>query len=223
MRKRNERVARWLPVLLVLAAGATGCAPQAQIESNMNPDYQADLDRVFVIIDTHKIDDATRQIWDERDEFGGGSAKPDTTNFMKEFLPKLAQYFEAVGVETRGHAVTRLELSPSRVTEKIEAYGPDAVLHITESWFAIQRDPGILGLMATEDVTAIDLDCSLTDERYPDQTVWRALLQIEASPGAWKTMADKLAQSLVDKLMQDGLIDPARTRSPQPDGQHKGA
>ena len=223
MSNRKVRIARWMPVLLALALCVAGCAPQAQIESNMNPDYRADLDRIFVVIDTHKIDQATEQIWDGKDEFGGGNAKSDTTCFMKVFLPTLAEYFEGAGVEIKGHAVTGLELSPGLIQAKIEAYAPDAVLHIKESWFAVQRDPGILGLGATEDVTAIDLDCSLTDELYPDQAVWRALLQIQAAPGAWKTMADKLAESLVDKLMLDGLVDPTKTRSRQLEALSEGA
>lgn len=208
MRKGLGRNPGWRGAALALLVVVTaGCTPQVQVESNQNPEYRADLERLFVIIDTHKIDQATQQVWDGGNEFGG-EAKSDTTNFMKVFLPRLAGYFDEVGVEIKGHAVTGLELAPGQVQQKIRDYQPDAVLHIDEAWFMLHKDPGILGLMATRDVTAIDLDCRLTDERFPDQVVWRALLQIEAQPGAWKTMAEELALSLVDRLVVDGLIDP---------------
>lgn len=220
MSKRKGINGGWIAAgLALLAVGlvllAAGCAPQVQVESNLNPDYQADLERVFVVIDTHKVDQATQQVWDGGNEFGG-AAESDTTNFMKVFLPKLSEYFAEVGVEIKGHAVTGLELAPSAIDQKIAAFAPDAVLHIKESWFEVHKDPGILGFMSTQDVTAIDLDCSLTDDAFPDQVVWRAVVQVKAQPGQWKDMADELALSIVDKLQLDGLIDPAKRSTPEP-------
>lgn len=221
MSKRNGMNGAWVAAGLALLALAlvflaAGCAPKVTVESNVNPEYKADLEKLFVIVDTRKIDDATEQVWDGGNEFGGSDVKADTTNFMKEFLPRLSRYFEEAGVEIKGHAVTGLELSSDAVNRKITDYKPDAVLHIKESWFAVQRDSGILGLGATEDVTAIDLDCWLTTEGHADEAVWRALLQIQAAAGAWKTMADELAISLVDQLTLDGLVDPKSVSTPKP-------
>lgn len=204
----------WILAALSLLVLAAGCAPSVEVESNLNPAYSADLEKVFVIVDTRKIDDATEQIWDGGNEFGGSNADADTTCFMREFLPKLSGYFAEAGVETKGHAVTGLELSPDAVNNRIADYAPDAVLHVKESWFMVNRDPGLLGIGATEDVTAIDLDCWLTSDDFPDEVVWRALVQVKGQAGAWKAMADELAISVVDQLTVDGLIDPDNESTP---------
>lgn len=200
------RVGIYLVLAVLALLAAPGCKPTINVESSIDPSFETDLDRVFVVIDTRKIDEATQRIWAPGQEFGRGV--PDTTCFMKVFLRALVADFESVEVEARGHAVTGLELSPDVIRNKIRAFEPDAVINVNQEWFEVTIDRDPLGIMESRDVTAIDLNASIPDSRNSRNVAWRALLKAKAGPNEWDAMAKSLSRALVDRLVADGLVRP---------------
>lgn len=199
--------------VVVVALSFLGCAPAITVESNRDPAFQVDLNKVFVIIDTRKIDGETMRTMDSGNDFDRGDT--DTVSFITKFLPALVTDFEAAGVEIKGHVVTGLELSPADITRRVAEFDADAVLHITESWYQVKVDPGILGFGDIRDVTAIDLSAVIFDDRDGNRAVWKALLKSEIThSGSWEQLAEVLAGSLVSQLQTDGLIDATKQSPP---------
>lgn len=201
---RRTRLSSGVPALALLLA-LVACAPKISVQSNLDPDYRVDIDRVFVVIDTRQVDEASRKIVGDGGEFA--AEKRDTLSFNTYFLPALRERFALANVEVDGHVISGLELSPTEITDAIVEYAPDAVLRVKEAWFLVRKDPGLMGLGKSQEVTAIDLDAMIFEPGV-DEAKWRALLEIESGQGGLPKMAEVLADNLVLKLLADGLIDP---------------
>ena len=194
-------------LLAILMAALGGCAPTITVQSNMDPNYQVRMKKAFVVLDTRKLDDATRRINYSGNDFNAGVA--DTVEFTDHFLEALTLSFAAVDVDFKVYRFTGLELSESEITDRARDYQADALLWITEDWFSVMRDEGFFGLGSTQEVMAIDLNTFIYPAEMLDGTpVWRATLEIESGRGGMTQMARELASSLVAKLVSDGLIVP---------------
>ena len=114
-------------VALVLSM-LSGCAPTITTQSNLAPDYRADLDKVFVILDSRQLDDTTRKVNFKKGEFKAEVS--DTTSFANYFLEELALSFAAVNVEHEVYRITGLELSEGEFRGPAEEFGGDGELWV---------------------------------------------------------------------------------------------
>lgn len=192
-------------LLITLILGLTiGCAPTIEIESNMRPDYSADLHRIFVVLKSRQLDENTQTLVGSGTEFSDG--KIDTLCFSSYFLDQLTLSLEAVDVDMEAHLLTGLELSPREITDPAEQFEADAILGIEESWFSILHDKDLF--FDNSRVTDIDLDATIRENIDDEDIAWRAFLSIESGHGGLPEMARELANTLVNKLVEDGLITP---------------
>jgi len=172
-------------VLIIICVLATSCVG-VMVESNKAHEYNQLEDKIFILIDIGTLD-------------------PYLASSLEK---KIQEEFTNLGMYPRVVRLSGLELDENKVKTHISNFSPRYVMSIALAEGTVRSSTSyVQGSVMTSNYVIKIYDVKVTDYSA-ERTIWRAKLRA-SSNAMWfdsGLTASKLVDGIIDKMVEDGLV-----------------
>jgi len=183
-----------LALTAVLAAGCGAGLKQHTIAVQTTPGEAVGADHVLVLFDPQALDAFTRTVLTGTIRLDGAAA--DTTSFVRAFAAAVTAELDSAGVAGRVRLGARTDDATDAdivvLIENVRAFGIPLA--------------GVKSAEPVYQMSSLDLEARVPSRNPGAQAAWRAYIQATVGDDTVESLARAVADSVVERLVADGVI-----------------